>query len=301
MTVYLDCNATTPVEPAVADVVMHFLQHEYGNAGSRTHARGAAAKRAVETARKQVGELVGATPDEVVFTSGATESNNLAIFGVAGALAEGINQPHCITTGIEHKAVLEPAEELRKRGWDVTVVPPKPCGRVDADAILSAVTDNTRLVSVMHANNETGMLQPITDIAADLPESCVLHIDAAQTFGKELEELTNPRLDLVSLSGHKIFGPKGIGALIVRRRGGRRPALKPLFLGGGQERGLRPGTLPVALIAGLGEAARLASETYVRRRERCLALREQALEAFQHLPMRMNGDPDFCLPHVLNV
>lgn len=298
--VYLDCNATTPIEPSVADMVMHFLKVEYGNAGSRTHGRGVLAKRAVELARKQVAALLGAAPEEVVFTSGATESNNLALLGSAAALDVGL-EPHCVTTAIEHKAVLEPAESLRKRKWNVTVVPAEPSGRVSPESVLSAVNANTRLVSVMHANNETGVLQPIAEIARDLPESCVFHVDAAQTFGKELEELANPRLDMISFSGHKIYGPKGIGGLIVRRRDRRRPPLAPMFLGGGQERGLRPGTLPVALIAGLGEAARLAVETHSQRRQRCLELRDQALVAFKDLPMRVNGDMNQSQPHVLNL
>jgi len=257
MPVYLDCNATTPIEPAVGEVVRGYLFEEFGNEGSRTHEYGARAKQAVQRARDQVAAVVGVGRDEVLFTSGATEANNLAILGlIEFGLAE--NKRHVITTAIEHKAVLEPIAVLERRGFTVTVVPVEQDGTVRPDAIRAALRPDTVLVSVMAANNETGARQPISEITDTLAShEAFFHTDAAQSFGKDLAVLRNPRIDLLSVSAHKLYGPKGIGALVTRRRGYAKPPLSPLMHGGGQERGLRPGTLPVALIAGLGKAAEL--------------------------------------------
>lgn len=300
MPVYLDCNATTPVESDVVQMMMRYLAEEYGNAGSRTHEFGVRAKQAVERAREQVGAVVAARRDDVIFTSGATESNNLVLLGMAGS-AGSTTARHIVSTSIEHKAVLEPLEQLAKRGFEVTLVPPDQSGRVDAHAVLDAVRPNTLLVSVMHANNETGMVQPIEAIADGLPNEVWLHVDAAQTFGKLLAPLQNPRIDLISISAHKIFGPKGIGALISRRRLGQRAPLSPLMFGGGQERGIRPGTQAVHLIAGFGVAAELALRNHVERELACLRVRDGVLTAMEQLGGQLNGDQEHCLPHVLNV
>jgi cysteine desulfurase len=297
---YLDCNATTPVEPRVAEVVQRYLVEEFGNAGSRTHEFGARAQRAVERAREQVGAVVGAEPDEVVFTSGATESNNLALLGLQTA-GEASGCRHIVSTQIEHKAVLEPLEQLEKRGFEVELVPPTAGGWVDPDAVVSAVREDTLLVSVMHVNNETGVEQPLEDICQGLADHpAYLHADAAQGYGKRLNPLKNPRLDLISVSGHKIYGPKGVGSLICRRRGLERIPLEPLLFGGGQEAGLRPGTLPVALIAGLGEAAELAVQAAQARADACQALRHVILERLEAVGVQLNGDPERTLPNVLN-
>ena len=299
--VYLDCNATTPVEPAVAELVLRFLREEYGNEGSRTHGYGARAKQAVQRARDQVAGVVGAQRDEVVFTSGATESNNLAILGLA-AFGEANGRRHVITTAIEHKAVLEPCEELGRRGFEVTLLPVGAGGRVDPEAVAAAVRPDTLLVSVMQVNNETGVCQPIAEIAGVLAgHPAYFHTDAAQGFGKDLEPLRDPRIDLISLSGHKLMAPKGIGALITRRRGYDRPPLRPLVFGGGQERGLRPGTLPVALIVGLGLAAEMAAKDHAARAARCRAIKQEALAALLPLGARQNGDPAQVMDHVLNL
>lgn len=303
MAAYLDCNATTPIEPEVLEVILRYLADEYGNAGSRTHEFGARAKQAVERAREQVAAVVAAQPDEVVFTSGATESNNIALLGLtAGAEgANGFARRHIVSTAIEHKAVLEPLDRLAAQGFEVSLIHPDHSGRVDVQAVLAAVRPDTLLVSVMHANNETGIVQPIETIAAELPETVYLHVDAAQTFGKLIAPLQNPRIDLISVSAHKIFGPKGIGALISRRRHGKRPPLSPLMLGGGQERGLRPGTQPVHLIAGLGTAAQLSLRDHAQRQAACLRFRDGVLTAMAKLGGQANGDQEHCLPHVLNV
>lgn len=300
MPIYLDCNATTPMDPAVRARMIEFFDVEYGNAGSRTHLHGTTAKKAVERARDQVAAAAGAKPDEVIFTSGATEANNLAILGLA-SFAESEGRRHIVTTAIEHKAVLEPIEQLESRGFEVDYVRPGPSGRVDPQAILDAVGPETVLVSVMHANNETGVVQPIGAIADGLgAKGPYLHVDAAQGFGKEAG-LEHPRVDLIAVSGHKLYGPKGIGALVMRRRRFKRPPLSPLMFGGGQEKGLRPGTLPVPLIVALGEAAERAISDQKQRRAACLRYRDVVLACFSALDGQINGDPEFIQPHVLNV
>jgi cysteine desulfurase len=301
MPVYLDCNATTPLDPAVQQQMLLYLQEELGNAGSRTHEFGQRAKQAVERARHEVAAVVGAESSEVIFTSGATESNNLAILGLL-AYGETTGRRHLVSTQVEHKAVLEPLEECSRRGFEVTLVPPTAGGWIDPAAIREAVREDTLLVSVMHVNNETGVRNPlpeIADVLADHPT--FLHVDAAQGFGKDLLTLQNLRLDLISVSGHKIYGPKGIGALIARRRGFERPPLRPLIFGGGQERGLRPGTHPVPLIVGLGCAAAMSREHSEARRQACAAYRQQVLQALAPLGAEVNGDPERSLPHVLNL
>lgn len=299
--VYLDCNATSPLEPEVRDIVLHFLTEEFGNEGSRSHEFGARAKQAAQKARDQVASVVDARRDEVIFTSGATESNNLAILGLAKA---GIAQDrkHIITSAIEHKAVLEPCARLAEQGFDMTILPVTPGGVADLDALRDALRPETLLVSIMQVNNETGGRQPLQAIAEILKDHpAYFHTDAAQGFGKDLESLRNPRIDLISLSGHKIHAPKGVGALITRRRGYERPPLTPLQFGGGQERGLRPGTLPVALVAALGTAAEIAVRDQAKRVARCREIREQALAALGSLNPRLSGDSALVMDHVLNL
>jgi cysteine desulfurase len=300
MAIYLDCNATTPIEPRVAAEVQRFFVDEYGNAGSRTHEYGNRAKVAVQRAREHVARVLSAAPDEITFTSGATESNNIALLGLA-AHGKSTSRIHFVSTTIEHKAVLEPLEALAKQGFEVTLVPPERTGAVDPLRVREAVRDDTLLVSVMQANNETGVRQPVEQIAellADHP--AYFHVDAAQGFGKELVPLRTKRIDLISVSGHKIYGPKGVGALIARRRRFARVPLVPLMYGGGQERGLRPGTLPVPLIVGLGVAARLAVEENDARRLVCQQFREGVLNALTTLGASLHGDETVVLPHVVN-
>lgn len=299
--VYLDCNATTPLDPQVRDVLVHYLTDEFGNEGSRTHEYGARAKQAVQRARDQVGAVAGVKRDEVIFTSGATESNNLAILGLREA-GHATGRKHLITTAIEHKAVLEPFEALERDGFEVTRLAVGAGGYFEPDALKAALRDDTLLVSIMQANNETGVLQPLKELASVLEgHPAYFHTDAAQGFGKDLESLRDPRIDMISVSGHKVFAPKGVGALITRRRGYERVPLKPLVYGGGQERGLRPGTLPVALIVALGEAAELAVRDNSARLARCKAIREAALGAFSGLNFKLTGEQTRVMPHVLNV
>lgn len=298
--VYLDCNATTPVEEKVWETLVHFLKVDYGNEGSRTHEYGSRAKQAVQKARDQVAAVVDAKRDEVLFTSGATESNNLALLGLMEA-GHKHDKHHIVSTRIEHKAVLEPIEWMEQQGFEVTWIDVDASGRVKPQAISEAMREETLLVSVMHANNETGVIQPITEICDLLKDhNAYFHCDAAQGFGKLMEPLKNPRIDLISVSAHKIYGPKGIGSLIARRRGFRKCPLSPLHAGGGQERGLRPGTLPVPLIAALGTAAELSEKDHEKRAKRCLELRYAALEALAPLDIQLSGDTEHTLPHVLN-
>ena len=301
MPVYLDCAATTPIDPRVLEVCVRYLQQDFGNAGSRTHPHGAAARRAVELARDQIAAVTAAHRGDVVFTSGATESNNLALLGLADAGVRS-GRKHLVSTSIEHRAVLEPLQTLVQKGFDLTLVRPTPGGWVDPAEIAAAVRGDTLLVSVMHVNNETGVIQPIFEIAEQLADKPVyLHTDAAQGFARETGALRHQRLDLISISAHKICGPKGIGALIVRRRGRERPPVSPLLFGGGQERGLRPGTLPVALIAAFGAAAEFWAAEAGERWQCGLNFRRRLLEGLRPLHPIVLGDERRCLPFILNV
>ncbi len=302
MSIYLDCNATTPVEPEVAEIIRYYTEREYGNAGSRTHNYGTIAKQAVLNARKQIATLLpGIEASDIIFTSGATESNNIAILGLLGWAKEN-NKNHIITTSIEHKAVLEPLAYAESIGFKVDRISPNDSGVIDPEELLGSIQKKTFLISVMHVNNETGIIQPIDKIAKGLPENgCYLHIDAAQGYGKEFEKLSNPRIDLISISGHKIYGPKGIGALIMRRRKFKRAPLMPIMYGGGQERGLRPGTLPVPLIAGFGVASQLCQKEHIQRINVNSNFRQELFKALEGINFQINGDVSLSLPHSVSL
>jgi len=298
MTIYLDYNATTPVLPEVADLVYKMMVDEFGNAGSRTHEFGVAAKRAVELARGQVANVVGADKSEVIFTSGATESNNIAILGLR-EFAEANGKKHIITTKIEHKAVLEPIKHLQKQGFDVTYLDVGEGGQIDINDLKTALRDETCLVSIMHVNNETGSIQPIGVICQALAShEAYLHVDAAQSFGKYPYDIDNPRIDLISVSGHKLYAPKGIGTLIMRRRDFTKPPLTPIYFGGGQEKGLRPGTLAVPLIAGFGLACELAQKNAQKWCEHATGLKADLMKSLKALDAEFIGNPTS--PYVLS-
>jgi cysteine desulfurase len=281
----------------VRDEVLFYLEEEFGNAGSRTHDFGRRARTAVESARDRVAAVVQASRGDVFFTSGATESNNLAILGLKPA-----GRRHVITSRIEHHAVLEPMSELQRLGFDVTYLDPEPGGWVDPSAVRDALREDTLLVSVMHANNETGILQPVAAIADAIGDHPAwFHVDAAQGFGKDIASLRHPRIDMVSVSGHKIHAPKGVGALILRKRNSGRPPVTPLLFGGGQERGVRPGTLPVHLIAGLGKASELALLESADRDRCCRAFRQQLLEGLSPLRPIIHGDAERSLSNIVNL
>lgn len=301
MAAYLDCAATTPLDPHVLDVCVRYLRDDFGNAGSRTHAHGLEARRAVERARDQVAAVVNAQRGDVIFTSGATEANNLALLGLEHH-GRKTGRKHLISTAIEHRAVLEPLEELERRGFTLTLVRPNSNGVIDPQTITQSLRPDTLLLSVMQVNNETGAIQPLAEIAEQITnEPVYFHTDASQGFAKAPEALQNSRIDLISVSAHKICGPKGVGALIARRRGREKAPLQPLTFGGGQERGLRPGTLPVALIAAMGEAAERWSNAAGERRKAAECFRQRILDALAPLHPQINGDPEQSLPFILNL
>jgi cysteine desulfurase len=299
--VYLDCASTTPMEPEVLEVVVRVMRDDFGNPSSRTHVYGQRAKAITERARDQVAAAVGCEPSEVIFTSGATESNNIAIQGLVD-LGHRTKRQHVVTSAIEHKSVLEPVAILETQGFEVTVVRPDQSGVVSAQSVLDAVRSDTLLVSIMGVNNETGAIQPIEEIGRLLVGSGTwLHVDAAQLFGKVRSVDILRFAQLISLSGHKIFGPKGIGALICRRVNGRSILLQPLVCGGGQERGLRAGTLPAPLIAGLGTAAELSATNLLERREACISFRASAIAALTSIGARINCPTELTVPNILSI
>ncbi|WP_369055626.1 cysteine desulfurase DndA [Kineococcus terrestris] len=301
MPAYLDMAATTPVSGRVCDVVLTYMRDEFGNAGSRTHDWGNRAKKAVAAARAELATTLAAKPDELIFTSGATESDNIALLGLA-AEGERTGRRHILSSATEHKAVLEPLEHLATRGFDVELLRPDATGRFAAQQVLERVRPDTLLVSLMHVNNETGVLQPVVELADALTKTATfLHVDAAQSYGKVAPDDLRAPIDMISISGHKIGAPKGIGALLVRRRGWAKVPLQPLLYGGGQERGLRPGTTPVALIMGLLEAARERHEELAQWTTATTRFRSHLLEVLSPLGMHLNGDPDHSAPHILNI
>jgi len=299
--IYMDYHATTPVDPRVLEAMMPFFTEKFGNAASRNHPFGWEAEEAVEAARKQVADLIGANPKEVIFTSGATESNNLAIKGAAEMYREKGN--HIITCVTEHKAVIDTCKKLEKQGLRVTYLPVQKDGRISLDDLRAAITDKTILITIMTANNEIGVIQPIAEIGAIAKEKGILfHTDGVQAVGKVPFDVTALKVDLVSISGHKIYGPKGVGALYVRRRNPR-VLLAEQISGGGHERGMRSGTLNVTGIVGLGKAAELCRQEMVKDTERLRKLRDR-LNAELHKSLDeiyINGSIEHRLPHNLNI
>ena len=299
--VYLDYQATTPVDKRVLAEMLPWFTEKFGNPHSLSHAYGREAETAVEQARQEVAASIGAEPREIVFTSGATEANNLAIKGAA-RLHQPLGRDRIVTVATEHKCVLESAKAVEREGCRVTLLPVDAAGLVDLDRLAAAIDERTAIVSVMAANNEIGVLQPLAEIGALCRERGVLfHSDAAQAVGKVPIDVEAMNIDLLSISAHKLYGPKGVGALYVRRR--PRARIAPLFDGGGQERTLRSGTLPTPLCVGFGAAARIARSEMDEEGRRLLALRRRFLsELVARLPeVRLNGDAERRLPGNLNV
>jgi len=299
--IYLDNNATTPVDPRVLDAMLPFFKDVFGNAASRSHAYGWAAEEAVEYARTQIGALIGGSDKEIVFTSGATESNNLALKGVAEFYADKGN--HIITCRTEHKCILDTCKRLERDGVKVTYLDTDKTGRVSAQQVRDAITDKTILVSIMFANNEIGTVQPIAEIGKVCREKGVLfHTDAVQGVGKLPFNVDEMNVDLVSLSAHKIYGPKGVGALYVRRKP-TRVRVTAQIDGGGHERGMRSGTLNVPAIVGFGKAAEIAKAEMAEEGIRTGKLRMRLQDYFfKHLDhLELNGHPTHRLPGNLNI
>jgi cysteine desulfurase len=299
--VYLDNHATTPVDPGVFEAMLPYFGPKFGNAASRSHPFGWEAEKAVDAARRRIAELAGAQPREIIFTSGATESNNLALKGVAEANAA--RGRHIVTMVTEHRAVLDPLHHLERLGFDVTFLAPRPDGLLDLDQFRAALRSDTILASIMYANNEIGVIQPISEIGAICRERGVIfHSDAAQAFGKIPISVDNESIDLMSLSAHKMYGPKGVGALYVRRSK-RRVEIAPQIDGGGHEQGLRSGTLNVPGIVGFGKACSLCAEEMEPEAERLRTLRDllQLRIASAIGNVRINGSMEHRLPGNLNV
>ncbi len=299
--IYMDNHATTPLDPRVLEAMMPYLTDKFGNAASRNHSFGWEAEEAAEKGRKQIADLIGATPKEIVFTSGATESDNIALKGAAEMYAEKGN--HIITTTIEHKAILDSASWLEQRNIEVTYLPVSPDGLIDLEQLERAMTDRTILVSVMAANNEIGTVQPIREIGALTRKRGILfHTDAVQAAGKIRLDVDEMQIDIMSLSGHKIYGPKGIGALYVRRRNPR-VRLTPVVHGGGHERGMRSGTLNVPGIVGFGKACEICAGEMESENARLRALRDRLKERImgQLDEVYVNGSMEHRLPNNLNI
>ncbi len=298
--IYLDYQATTPMDPRVLEAMMPYFTTKFGNAHSRSHSYGWEAEEGVEKARAQVAKLIGADEKEVIYTSGATESNNLAIRGVAEFYKDRRN--HIVTTVTEHKCVLDTCRHLEQQGFEVTYLPVQKNGLLDLDVLRAAVTDKTVVVSVMAVNNEIGVIQPLAEIGKICREKgAFFHTDAAQAAGKIPLDVEAMNIDLMSISGHKIYGPKGIGALYVRRK--PRVRLVPLIVGGGQERGFRSGTLPTPLCVGLGEACEIAAKEMDAEAKRLTKLRDRMLKGLQSklTDLVINGDLEHRIPGNLNI
>ena len=298
--IYLDYQATTPCDPRVVEKMLPYFTEKFGNAHSRTHRYGWEAEEAVEVAREQIADIIGADSKEIIFTSGATESNNLAIKGVAQFYKD--KKDHVVTVVTEHKCVLDTCRHLEQEGFKVTYLPVKPNGLVDLGELEAAITDRTAIVSVMAVNNEIGVIQPLAEIGALCRAKGVyFHTDAAQAVGKIPMDVEAMKIDLMSISGHKIYGPKGIGALYVRRK--PRVRLEAMIHGGGQERGMRSGTLPTPLIVGLGEACAIAQKEMPDEAKRMEALRDRLYRGItEKLPeVYLNGDLAHRLPGNLNL
>ena len=303
MSVYLDYNASAPIDCRVLDTMVDVYKNDIGNADSRTHEFGDKARGIVEKARGQVAKLLGVNKDEVFFTSGATESNNIAIQGLFD-YANETGKKHIITTAIEHKAVLETVKVMNRKGFEVDIVKPDQSGRVSAKKILDLVRDDTLLVSVMHVNNETGIIQPIKEIGEALAERGVMfHVDATQSCGKLVDEIRKLKYTMLSFSAHKLQGPQGIGVLVLKKRRYKLPPVKPIMYGGQQEKGISPGTIPVALVAGLGKACVIAGNEYKDNLSKAKEIKEEIMGLLEEsgLDYEINGDQRYCIPTTLNI
>ncbi|MBS6182773.1 aminotransferase class V-fold PLP-dependent enzyme [[Clostridium] innocuum] len=303
MSVYLDYNASAPIDQRVLDEMILAYQNKVGNADSRSHSYGENARNAVENARKQVANLLGISSGEVFFTSGATESNNIALQGLK-EYAEKTGKKHIVTTSIEHKAILETAKYMELNGYEVDFVNPNESGQISVESILEKLREDTLLVSVMHVNNETGVIQPVLELGEEIQKRGILfHIDATQSCGKLVEEIRNLKYDMLSFSAHKLMGPQGVGALILKRKSYKRPPIKGIMFGGQQEQGIRPGTIPVALVVGCGKACEIAEHEYKENEKHFLQIKQAILSVLEEsgLKYQVNGNQNVCVSNTLNI
>ena len=302
MSLYLDYNASAPILPEVLDAMIEAYKQSPGNADSRTHIYGTNAQKLVQSCRNTIAAVLGVDQAEVIFTSGSTESNNTVILGIE-EYAEKTGKKHIITSSIEHKAILQPLKYLEGKGFQVDYVSPDESGRVSSEKVLSLITEKTCLVSIMFVNSETGIIQPVKEIGNALKDTDVMfHVDATQALGKLNEEIRSLDYNMMSVASHKIGGPQGIGALILKRgKDYKRPPIKQLMYGGSQERGFRPGTTPVALVAGFAKAVEICEKELESNCKKCLEIKERFLDAIKDLPYTINGDPNYCLPSTINI
>lgn len=303
MSVYLDYNATTPIDPRVLEVMIDVYKNHPGNADSRTHDYGEDTRKIVGKARQQVAQLLGVNLMDVFFTSGATESNNIAIQGLQ-KYAESTGKKHIITSAIEHKAVLNTVRYFETKGYRVDYIQPDISGRISKEKVFDLIKEDTLLVSIMHVNNETGIIQPVKEIGDMLADKDILfHVDATQSCGKMVEEIRSLKYDMLSLSAHKFNGPQGIGALILRRKNYKLPPIQAITFGGQQEYGIRPGTTPVALVAGLGKACEIASLEYDKHNQEAKDIKRQIIQLLDEADIKyvINGDQNFCVSNTLSV
>lgn len=303
MSVYLDYNASAPIDQRVLDEMILTYQNKVGNADSRTHFFGEEARSVVENARKQVASLLGISSNEVFFTSGATESNNIALQGLK-EYAEKTGKKHIITTSIEHKSILETAKYMELNGYEVDFIDPNESGQISIEEVLEKLRKDTLLVSIMHVNNETGVIQPVLELGEEIQKRGILfHIDATQSCGKLVEEIRNLKYDMLSFSAHKLMGPQGVGALILKRKLYKRPPIKGIMYGGQQEQGIRPGTIPVALVVGCGKACEIAEHEYKENERHSLQIKEAILFVLEEsgLKYQINGNQDVCVSSTLNI
>ena len=302
MAVYLDFNASAPIDMRVLERMIDIYKNHSGNADSRTHVYGTDAKEIVAKSRKTITDVLTIDSMDLFFTSGSTESNNMATLGLIDYAKES-GKTHFITTTIEHKSVLEAMKRLRKIGFEVDFVSPDASGRIKPEQILNLVTDKTLLVSMMHVNSETGIIQPIQEVGEALSKtSTYFHIDATQGFGKLNDDLRGTKYDMLSITAHKLGGPQGVGGLVLKRdRSYKRPPITPLMCGGQQERGFRPGTTPVALVAGFALAAELCENEAEFHMSACRKIKSKLIDAISGLDYTFNGDQTFCIPSTANI
>lgn len=303
MAVYMDYNASSPIDRRVLEFMNDIYLNNYGNADSRTHNFGDSARNIVEEARRNVALMLGRKKDEIFFTSGSTESNNIAIMGLK-EYAKCTGKNHIITSSIEHKAILEAVKYLSKQGFEVDFVKPRKEGSIDSKDVISLVKESTLLVSIMHVNNETGVIQPVKEIGEYLADKDTLfHIDATQSAGKLVEEIKDLSYDMMSFSAHKMYGPQGVGVLVLKKKRYKLPPVHAIMYGGQQENGIRPGTLPVALIGGLGKACDLALSEYVENEKKCKEIKRILLYHLEksNLKYVINGDEKMKISNTLNI